>query len=132
MQGAGAKEADEMLRRMLRAKIHQATVTDVNLEYDGSLTIPADLMEKLGILSGEQVEVANLQTGARLTTYAIRGRRAGRFQLNGAAARCGLPGDRIIVMVFGLLEDEAARRHRPLIAKLGPDNRLRRLLRLRA
>jgi aspartate 1-decarboxylase len=118
-----------MLRTMLRAKIHRATVTDASLHYAGSLTIPRDLMRKLDILEGEQVLVANVTTGERWVTYAISGTKPGRFSLNGAAARYGQIGDTLIIMLFAQVDEKEARRFRPKIAQMGPGNRVVRIRR---
>ena len=90
-----------MLRLMLRAKIHRATVTDANLEYEGSLTVDPVLLEAAGILPYEQVSVSNLNNGERFETYVIPGTRgAGAMILNGPAARKGAKGDKIIVFKY--------------------------------
>lgn len=116
-----------MLRTLLRAKIHRATVNSVDPDYAGSMTIPRDLLRKLDILPGEQVLVANVTTGARWVTYAIPGRKPRHFCLNGAAARYGQPGDVLIIMVFGQVDDREARIHRAKVAVMGPGNALRRV-----
>jgi aspartate 1-decarboxylase len=121
-----------MLRTMCRVKIHRATVNEADLNYSGSLTIPRDLMKKLDILEGEAVDVANVASGSRFTTYAIAGEKPGWFCLNGAAARMGQPGDLIIVMIFAQLDDEEARKSSMLVAHMGPKNRLDKLTRLKA
>jgi aspartate 1-decarboxylase len=118
-----------MLRNMLHAKIHRATLSATDLDYAGSMTIPRRLMRRLGILEGEQVLVANLNTGARLVTYAIAGDRPRYFCLNGAAARCGCPGDLLIVQVFALMEEAEARKLRAKVAVMGAHNRLVRIVR---
>lgn len=117
-----------MLREMLRAKIHLATVTEANLNYVGSLTVPREILAAAGILAGEKIGVANVNNGARFETYVQAGRRRGVFCLNGAAARLGAPGDRIIVFAYSLATDEEARRLRPRIVLMGEGNRGYRLL----
>lgn len=113
-----------VLRCMLLAKIHRATVTDTNLNYEGSITIPRDVVEAAGLLPGEHVLVANLATGERFSTYVMIGSEPGRFCLNGAAARLGASGDRIIIMAFGWLDAQEATRHRPRIVLLDEANRI--------
>src|SRR5436190_22062900 len=107
-----------MLRPFCRCKIHQATVTGASLDYVGSMTIPEDLMRGLDIREGEQVDVANLNNGERWTTYAICGKKAGEFTLNGAAARLGQTGDRLIIMVYAQMSEEDLKTYRMKIAFL--------------
>lgn len=116
-----------MLRSVLHAKIHRATITDASLDYVGSMTIPRQLMSELDILDGEEVLVANVTNGQRWTTYAIPGDRPDGFCLNGAAARYGQPGDRIIIMIFAQMDLAEARKHTAKVAFMGPDNRVERI-----
>jgi aspartate 1-decarboxylase len=116
-----------MLRPFCRCKIHRASVTRARLDYMGSMTIPASLMKRLDIREGEQIDVLNINTGARWTTYAIPGKRAGDFCLNGAAARLGEIGDKLIIIVYALLDEEEAREHRMKVAYLGEKNRIMRI-----
>lgn len=97
-----------MERRFFKSKIHRATVTDADLNYEGSLSIDTDLMEAADILPYEKLDVVNISTGDRFTTYAIKGeKRSGEICLNGGAARKGQPGDLIIIITYGnLTEDE--------------------------
>ena len=88
-----------MHRRMLKSKIHRATVTDADLNYVGSITIDPDLLERADIREHEQVHVVNINNGARFETYAIVGR-PGEVTLNGAAARLVHTGDRVIVITY--------------------------------
>lgn len=98
-----------MFRVICRAKIHGVAVTETNLDYEGSLTLDPDLMETAGLLPHEQVHVLNINTGNRLETYVIAGERgSGAVCLNGAAARQGAPGDKVIVLAYGLCSDEEA------------------------
>ena len=99
-----------MMLSMLKGKIHCATVTEANLAYMGSITIDEALMEAAGILANERVQVVDNNNGARLETYVIPGPRgSGVICLNGAAARLGKVGDRLIVMAFARMsEGEAA------------------------
>lgn len=93
-----------MMRRFCRSKIHRAVVTHSHLEYEGSIEIDQTLMEAAAIEEYEMVLVANLSTGERFETYVIKGRRnSGVIGLNGAAARLGLPGDKLIIMAIALV-----------------------------
>ncbi|MFH0939271.1 MAG: aspartate 1-decarboxylase [Planctomycetota bacterium] len=116
-----------MLRPFCRCKIHHAIVTDAHLKYIGSMTIPKDLMKKLDIREAEQVEVVNVNNGERWTTYAIAGKKANEFCLNGAAARLGQVGDKLIIMVYCLLNEKEAQSHRIKIAFLDDRNQVSRL-----
>ncbi len=108
-----------MLVRMLKSKIHNAIVTETNLEYNGSITIPKDLMEKVGMLPFEHVQVYNITNGSRLETYIIEGE-AGTNDIcmNGAAAHLTSEGDRIIIAAYCLLEPEEAKNCEPKIIVL--------------
>ena len=87
-----------MMRRMLKSKIHRATVTEANVEYEGSVTIDRDLLERADIVQYEQVDIWNCTNGNRLTTYAIEGERgSGAICINGAAAHLMKPGDVVII-----------------------------------
>ncbi|MEE8639793.1 MAG: aspartate 1-decarboxylase [bacterium] len=100
-----------MLRRFLIAKIHQATVTATKLTYEGSVGIDEDLMDAVGLLAGEMVYVFNVNNGHRLETYTIPLARGSKdFTLNGAAARLGQVGDRLIILAYGLAEEPPAPR----------------------
>ena len=95
---------------MLKSKIHRATVTQADLHYVGSLTIDAGLMERADLLPGEQVDVVDIDNGARLTTYVIPGPRdSGVIGVNGAAARLIAPGDLVIIISYASVRDEEAR-----------------------
>ena len=109
---------------MLRAKIHRATVTQAELHYEGSVTIDQDLLEATDILPGEQVQVLNLNNGARLITYAIVAPRgSGTVLLNGPAARLGQPGDIVSILSYCDLPDEEARQFKPTILLMDKGNR---------
>lgn len=115
-----------MLRVFLKAKIHRATVTAADLNYEGSLTIDRDLMDAAGIAEFEQVKVYNINNGERFETYAIEGRRgSGVIGLNGAAARKGLIGDLIIIATYGLVADSEAAGHSPAILLLDAQNNVK-------
>ncbi|MFI6324518.1 aspartate 1-decarboxylase [Nonomuraea sp. NPDC050556] len=114
-----------MLRTMLTAKIHRATVTQADLHYVGSLTIDEDLMDAAGLLAGEQVHVVDITNGARLVTYAITGPRgSGIIGINGAAAHLVSPGDLVIIIAYGQLTDAEAVAFSPSIVHVDAANRI--------
>ncbi len=115
-----------MLRFMLRSKIHKATVTDANLEYEGSLTVDEDLLNEAGILPYEQVMVSNLNNGERFETYVIPGKRgSGVICLNGPTARKGVIGDKIIIFCYeAFTDEELSRGFTPKIIRLDEKNRI--------
>ncbi len=95
-----------MRRTLCKSKIHRATLTGADLHYEGSLTVDRELMDAADLLPFEKVQVVNVNNGARLETYVIEGARgSGTVQLNGAAARLGMPGDLVIVISYGEYED---------------------------
>ncbi len=99
-----------MLRHMAKSKIHGATVTMTELHYEGSITLPLDLLEAADILPGERVQVVNLSNGERLETYTIAGERASSIVcLNGPAARLAIVGDRVHIISYAYYTDEEAR-----------------------
>lgn len=115
-----------MLRTMLKSKIHRATVTEANLHYEGSITIDVKLMESADILPHEKVEVLNVNTGARIETYAIPGKKnSGIVCLNGPAARGASVGDIIIVLTYVSLQDKEAASVKPVIVKVDERNRIK-------
>ena len=110
---------------LLKSKIHRATVTGGNVEYEGSLTISADLMEKCGLQEYEKILCGNMANGERFETYAIKGKRgAGEIILNGAVAHLGKKGDRLTIMSFTCLNKSKARRWAPQVIVLGKGNRI--------
>jgi aspartate 1-decarboxylase len=110
---------------MLRAKIHMATVTESNLQYEGSITIDETLMKKAGILAYEQVMISNVNNGERFETYVIPGKKhSGEICLNGPTARKGVVGDRVIIFSYSYFEDSALKNFKPRIIKLGPGNKI--------
>jgi aspartate 1-decarboxylase len=118
-----------MFRQMMKSKIHRATVTEANLNYVGSITMDQDLMELVDILPDEKVQIVNNNNGARFETYAIPGPRgSGVICLNGAAARLVQPGDQVIIISYGLVTDEEARRHKPRVAIMDEANRVVKLM----
>jgi aspartate 1-decarboxylase len=113
---------------MLKSKIHRATVTGANVNYEGSITLDPLLMEAADILPYEQVQVLDVNNGNRLTTYAIQGQRGvGEVIVNGAAARLVDEGDTVIVITYRDLPEEKARNHRPLLVHVDGDNRVCRV-----
>lgn len=113
------------LRTMLKSKIHRATVTGADVNYEGSITLDPALMEAAGILPYEQVHVLVITNGSRLTTYAIEGDRdSGQVVINGAAAHLVAAGDIVIVLTYTDLPDEEARSHRPTLVYVDEDNRI--------
>lgn len=114
-----------MLRCMLRAKIHMATVTESNLEYEGSITIDETIIRSVGILPYEQVMISNLNNGERFETYVIPGRKNSReVCLNGPTARKGVVGDKVIIFSYAYLEGKDLADFRPKIVFLDPKNRI--------
>jgi len=110
---------------MLKSKIHRATITGADLEYEGSITIDRDLMDAADILSYEKVAIWNVTNGSRLETYAIEGERgSGVICLNGAAARLVAPKDVIIIASFVNLDNEAAMKHEPKLVFVDGKNRM--------
>jgi len=116
-----------MLLTMLKAKLHRATVTGTDMDYDGSIAIDRDLLDASGILPHEQVDVLNINTGGRFTTYAIEAARGSRDMcVNGAAARLVQNGDKIIVVAYCQIPAEEARNYHPTIVVLGEGNAILR------
>jgi aspartate 1-decarboxylase len=98
-----------MIRTMLKSKIHRATVTEANVEYEGSVTIDMDLLDAADMLPYERVDIWDCTNGARLSTYVIEGERgSGEICINGAAAHLMKPGDKVIIASFAQLSDEEA------------------------
>lgn len=115
-----------MMRKMMRAKIHRATVTQAELDYEGSITIDRRLMDATDMLPNEAVCVWNVTNGNRFETYTVEGPPdTGVICVNGAAAHLVRPGDLIIIAAFTWLEEKAARRHEPKVVFVDEDNRIR-------
>jgi len=114
-----------MRRRMMKSKIHRATVTDADLDYVGSITIDRDLMDAADLLEFEQVAVVDIDNGARLETYVIEGERgSGQICLNGAAAHLMHPGDRVIVISYADFDDaDVVNGYEPRIVHVDTANR---------
>lgn len=112
-----------MNRIMFKSKIHRATITEAELHYEGSLTIDEDLMDSADLLEYEKVAVVNINNGERFETYVIKGERGSKvICLNGAAARKGQVGDRIIIISYTTLTDEEAKAHEPTIVLVDEQN----------
>jgi aspartate 1-decarboxylase len=117
-----------MQRKMLKSKIHRATVTDCDLHYAGSITIDPELMQAADLLPNELVHVLDIDNGERLETYVIEGTRGSReMQVNGAAARLVHRGDRIIVVAYGLYSEEELEAHEPRVVHVDADNEIVRV-----
>ena len=105
-----------MLLTMMKAKIHRATVTQCDMHYQGSISVDEDWLDRVGILPNEQVDVLNINTGARLTTYAIPAARGSKtIGINGAAARLAQKEDLVIIISYAQMDAEAARAHEPVV-----------------
>ena len=114
-----------MKRRMFLGKIHRARVTHADLDYEGSVTIDADLMDAAGMLPFEEVHIWNVTRGTRLVTYTLEGPRgSGVICVNGAAAHHHKPDDLVILAVFGEMDEEAARAHTPRVVMVDRENRI--------
>jgi len=114
-----------MFRTMLKSKIHRATVTQADLHYVGSVTVDLDLMEAADLLAGEQVAIVDVTNGARLETYVIAGERgSGVIGINGAAAHLVRPGDLVILIAYGVLDDAEAREYEPKVVFVDADNKV--------
>lgn len=114
-----------MLRTMFKAKIHRATVTDADLNYEGSITIDEDLLDASGILPYEKVDIYNITNGARFSTYTIAGKRgSGEICLNGAAARMVQKGDLIIIVSYGIYSEDELKNYKPVVVHVDKNNRI--------
>ena len=109
------------MRIMLKSKIHRACVTEVKINYEGSVTIDKKLMEEADILPYEQVQVLNINNGARFTTYAIEGNK-GEICLNGAAARLAVKGDTVIILSYCHVGDDEAGNYVPKLVRVDAQN----------
>lgn len=114
-----------MFRTMLKSKIHRATVTGADLHYVGSVTVDSALMDASDLLEGEQVTIVDVTNGARLETYVIAGERdSGVIGINGAAAHLVHPGDLVILIAYGVMDELEARSLRPRVLFVDADNRI--------
>ena len=115
-----------MQRHMLKSKIHRATITDADLNYEGSLTIDKELLSAVDLHPYERVMVYNINNGERFDTYAIEGQPgSGVIGLNGAAARKGLIGDQIIIVSYAFFSEEELNNYRPKIVLLNKSNNIK-------
>ena len=116
--------------KMLKGKIHRATVVQAELEYIGSITVDKDLLEASGILEYEKVQIVNINNGRRFETYTIAGERgSGLICLNGAAARCVQVGDKIIIMAYCNMDEKEAKDHKPRVVFVDEKNKIEKLSR---
>ena len=114
-----------MIYTMMHGKIHRATVTEANRNYVGSITIDEDLLDAAGILPGEKVQIVNNNNGARLETYTIPGKRgSGVICLNGAAARCALEGDIVIIIAYAQMDEKEAKALEPKVVLVDKQNHI--------
>lgn len=115
-----------MRRTLMKSKIHRAIVTGAHLDYDGSITIDATLMQQAGLLPHERVQVLDCDNGVRLETYVIEGEPdSGTVSVNGPAARLVQPGDRVIIVSYGDYDEAEARAHTPTVVLVDDRNRFR-------
>jgi len=113
-----------MQRILLKSKIHRATVTDSNLQYEGSLTVDEDLLRSVDIVPYEQIKIYNVNNGERFDTYAIAGPAgSGVICLNGAAARKGAKGDLVIIASYAHYDETEVRTHEPKVVLLDSNNK---------
>lgn len=114
-----------MLRQVLSGKIHRATVTDAQIDYEGSITIDSDLLKAADMIEGEKVLIANLTNGSRIESYIVLGPAGkGDICLNGGAAKHGKKGDLVIIMTFGVFSEQEIKTHRPKVVKVDSRNRM--------
>jgi aspartate 1-decarboxylase len=114
-----------MLRQMLTSKIHRATVTQADLHYVGSVTVDEDLLDAADVYEGEKVAIVDVTNGARIETYTIAGPRgSGVIGINGAAARLIHPGDLVILIAYGLMDDAEAKNRKPKVVFVDADNKV--------
>ena len=111
---------------MLKSKIHRATLTGTELDYEGSIAIDRTLLDAAGMIPGEQVHVLNVNNGSRLVTYVIEAEAgSGTVLLNGPAARLGTPGDLVVIITYCAVDDEEIAAHKAVVVKVDARNRLR-------
>ena len=116
-----------MFRIIFKSKIHGATVTEANLNYTGSITIDAELLKAADIFPGEKVQIANLNNGSRIETYAIEGpAKSGVICMNGAAARWAHTGDKILIISYCLVESKEASTFTPKLILVDPKNKIKK------
>ena len=115
-----------MRRQVFKSKLHRATVTHADVEYEGSVTIDEDLLEAADIAEFEAVHIWNVTNGSRLMTYALKGPRGSRvICINGAAAHLTRPGDKVIIATFAELDEEERKSFQPTVVLLDEENRVK-------
>ena len=115
------------MREMFKSKIHRATITESDLNYEGSLTVDPLLLKEADMLPYERVYVYNIDNGNRFETYIIPGQEgSGTIGLNGAAARLGHVGDKVILVTYIHLKDEEAREHKPIVVLVDDENKIQK------
>ncbi len=113
------------MRTMLKGKIHRATVTEANVDYEGSITVDTLLMDAAGFVQFEQVQVLDINNGSRLTTYVIEGEPgSGVICINGAAARLVNQGDLVIILAYDLLTEDEVEEHKPNLVYVDGRNQI--------
>lgn len=118
-----------MLRTYMLSKLHQATVTQTDLNYSGSITIDSELLKATGMRPSEKVDIYDIDNGKRFATYILEGEAgSGIIGINGAAARMVSLGDRVIIVNFGLLTDEEAENLKPTVAILDENNKIKEMV----
>ena len=114
-----------MRRHLMKSKIHRATITSADLHYEGSLTLDEELLDAADLVAFEEIQIVNVNNGARFSTYVIPGPRgSGVVQLNGAAARLGVPGDLVILMSYGEFDEKEVAQFRPRVVFVDERNRV--------
>lgn len=114
-----------MLLEFLNSKIHRATITDSDLNYVGSITIDADILDAANIKEYQKVEILDINNGERFQTYAIKGERKSKiFCVNGAAARKVQKGDKVIIVTYGYFLEEELKNHKPVIIQIDDNNNI--------
>jgi aspartate 1-decarboxylase len=114
-----------MMRWMCKSKIHRVTITEANLNYEGSITVDEVLLDAANIVPYEMVQVLNINNGQRLETYAIPGpKNSGVICLNGAAARCGMAGDKVIILSTALVDEASVPAYTPCVVFVDGQNRI--------
>jgi len=114
-----------MQRHLMKSKIHRAAITSADLHYEGSLTVDEDLLDAADLVTYEEIQVVNVNNGSRFSTYVIPGPRgSGVIQLNGAAARLGMPGDLVILISYAVFDAKEAERHNPRVVFVDAKNRI--------
>ena len=118
-----------MFRNMMNAKIHRAVVTEANLNYVGSITIDTDILDAVGMVENEKVQIVNNNNGARFETYIIPGKRgSGVICVNGAAARLVQEGDIVIIISYALIAEEKVVSHQPKVAIMDENNKIKEII----